>query len=551
MNTRPGDPSPPPAPFQLTRYFTATSLVAFVVLGVALYFLERGEQQFFASVQREQSAFFAEVQAQLLREQRDTARGNLVAVHEGSHIALTHVFANALWSSRIAPLVDQARSMPLDECRRLGAGGMPAAAQAQQACLRDIGARIIALPGFAAADAAARALMRGTTVFKVKVYDLRGLTVYSSESVQVGEDKAGNAGWQSAATGTPASELVHRNRFSAFEGEVENRDLLQSYVPVPGPGGVVSGVFEIYSDVTPLLRQIDGASSRIQEATARNQVRLEEAAERNQGTVAANATKLLLTIAALLVFIYGALLFFVRNGQRIIDEQARAREQAALREQQWHKDKMATMAAMAANVSHEVGNPLAIISGLAQDIAQWREAGDFDAASPKMIVEQTARIADMTRRITDFATAGRETPEALDINQLVRAVCGFLAFDKRFGGTPIELRLGERLPACQGVPDHLTEVLMGLLQALEEACEQEPGADRALVVATRSDGQEVTLRFSTTAAGHCRLPTADPRLESARRRIEGMGGRIETGESTLEIHLGCTAPEGTHRPGPG
>lgn len=542
---RPANPSSPPAPFQLTRYFTATSLAAFVVLGVALYFLERAEQQFFASVQREQSAFFGQVQSQLLRDQRETARSNLVAVHEGSHVALTHVFANALWSSHIAPLVDKAQAMPVDKCRRLGAGGTAPAAQAQQACAAAIGARIVALPGFAAADAAARALMRKTTVFKVKVYDLRGLTVYSSESSQVGEDKAGNTGWQSAATGTPASELVHRNRFSAFEGEVENRDLLQSYVPVLGPGGAVSGVFEIYSDVTPLLRQIESASTRIQEATARNQARLDEVAERNQGTVAANATKLLLTIAALLVFIYGALLFFVRNGQRIIDEQARAREQAALREQQWHKDKMATMAAMAANISHEVGNPLAIISGLAQDIAQWREPGDFDAASPKMIVEQTARIADMTRRITDFATAGRETAEALDINQLIRAVCGFLAFDKRFGGTPIELRLGERLPACHGVPDHLTEVLMGLLQALEEVCEQAPDPHRAIVVATRSDGHEVTLRFSSTAEGHCRLPTADPRLESARRRIESMGGRIEATESTLEIHLGCAAPDGS------
>lgn len=540
---RPANSSSPRAPFQLTRYFTATSLAAFVVLAVALYFLERAEQQFFASVQREQSAFFGQVQSQLLREQRETARSNLVAVHEGSHVALTHVFANALWSSHIAPLVAKAQSMPVDDCRRLGAGGTAAAAKAQQACLAAIGARIVALPGFAAADAAARALMRKTTVFKVKVYDLRGLTVYSSEWSQVGEDKAGNAGWQSAATGTPASELVHRNRFSAFEGEVENRDLLQSYVPVPGPDGVVSGVFEIYSDVTPLLRQIESASTRILEATARNQARLDEVAERNQGTVAANATKLLLTVAALLVFIYGALLFFVRNGQRIIDEQAHAREQAALREQQWHKDKMATMAAMAANISHEVGNPLAIISGLAQDIAQWREPADFDAASPKMIVEQTARIADMTRRITDFATAGRETSEALDINQLTRAVCGFLAFDKRFGGTPVELRLGERLPACHGVPDHLTEVLMGLLQALEEVCEQVPEPDRAIVVATRSDGHEVTLRFSSNAAGHCRLPAADPRLESARRRIEAMGGRIETTESTLEIHLRCAAPD--------
>ena len=49
------------------------------------------------------------------------------------------------------------------------------------------------------------------------------------------------------------------------------------------------------------------------------------------------------TILGLLVLTYVALLYFVRAARSIIDEEQRAREQAAVREQEWHRDKMATL----------------------------------------------------------------------------------------------------------------------------------------------------------------------------------------------------------------
>lgn len=536
-----------PNRFQLTRYFTVTSLVAFAVLGASLFFLQRGEERYFAAVQSEQTAFFAKVQTELLQEQRDTARANLVAVHEAGHMTLTRVFANALWTSHFAPLVAQARALPMESCRPPPEARVPGSAvsEAQQACTARVRAAVMALPAFAQVDAPVRALMRGTLVFKIKVYDLRGLTVYSSEPQQVGEDKADNAGWQSAVAGKPASELVHRNQFSAFEGVVKDRDLLQSYIPVSAPGGGIGGVFEIYSDVTPMLRQLEGAATRAEAVTARNHERQQQVAAQNQHVVEAASHRFLATIFGLLVLTYAVLLLFVRRGQRLIDRDAEAREQAARREQEWHRDKMATMGAMAANISHEVGNPLAIISGLAEEIGHWRQPGDMNPEFPRMIVEQTGRIANMTRRINDFASAGRDTPEALDINELVQSVCDFLFFDRRFHGTPIDLRLHPGLPACHGIPDHLTEVLMGLLQAFEQGCEGCAAPGARLAVETGTVDGEVTIRMSGTCDSDntgCPFPLTDPRMESARRRIEGMGGRIEPAGPAVMIHLACAVP---------
>ncbi len=529
---------PWPGRFRLMQYFMATSLVAFAGFGIALFFLERSETLFFDETQRDQNAFFGYAQMELVREQKAAARANLLMEHEAGHITLTTIAANALWGPRFAPLVAKAQQIPIDHCRSLKEG--------RQECFAEVGRRIQALAGFAAVNDAVHVLMRKSAVFKIKVYDLRGLTVYSSELAQIGEDKAENKGWISAVQGRPASELVHRDRFSAFEGEVENRDLIQSYIPVHAPGGTaVSGVFEIYSDVTPLIKQIDALSARIENVARENHKMIEAASAEKQHKVESNAQRHFAILAALFILLYVAVLVLVRNGQRMLDEQQRAREQAALREQQWHREKMAALATMAANASHEIGNPLAIISGMAEDIARARAAGEPIGEQPQAILEQAARIAEMTRRITQFASARGETPEPVDVNQMIRDVADFLGFDDRYRDTRIELSLAAQLPACLGIPDHMNEVLMSLIQAHAEAG-IETAAGCRIVVRTEPRDTQVTIRIECECAASgapCALAGSDWRLESARRRMEGMGGRLAfTGRST-EILLPCLSPQ--------
>ena len=60
--------------------------------------------------------------------------------------------------------------------------------------------------------------LRGLSVAKVKVYDMSGRTVFSTDPKQIGEDKSGNAGFQGARSGIVTSELTHRDEFSGFEG---------------------------------------------------------------------------------------------------------------------------------------------------------------------------------------------------------------------------------------------------------------------------------------------------------------------------------------------
>ena len=519
--SRPADAS---GGFQLLRQFTLATLVAFIAVAAALVALQRREELFFDQVQTEQRAAFAQAQATLARQHEDAARASLLAVHEAAHVNLTRLVANTMWAQDIGPFVARAQAVALEPCEEAR----------RKACAAARNRRILALPGFEAVDNKAYKAMKATTVFKIKVWDLRGLAVYSSEHVQVGDDGSANAGWRAAAAGRPASELTHRDRFSAFEGQVENRDLISSYVPVRSDDGSrVVGVVELYSDVTPFLAEIRAASRRFSDLTSANEATVAERSRRYAAQVTESSGEFLVIMLALLGLLYGVSLVIVARGQRQIDRHALDQEQAARREALWHREKMAALATMAANVSHEVGNQLAVISGVAQELPG--APATAGAAPPAArILEQTARIASMMRKISDFASARGTRRDWVDVNPLVKALCDFHAFDRRFQHMPIRFVPGAGLPACLLAPDHLNEVLMALLQSLAEAASARGGHD-ALMVSTAADGDALHIEMSHPAAGtgldDC------PRLPPVRRRVAELGGTLTLWPGYVRLRL--------------
>ncbi len=181
-------------------------------------------------------------------------------------------------------------------------------------------------------------LLRGLSIAKVKIYDGNGMTAFSTERRQVGEDKNANAGFRGARAGQVASELVHRNTFSAFEGMIENRDLLSSYIPMRAGGGAreITGVFEIYADVTPLVAEIHRAQ-------------------------VAQVTIVICTLAA----IYLALLLAVRHAEGIARQQHDANIALAATVARAEAASQ-TKSEFLANMSHELRTPLNAIIGFSE-----------------------------------------------------------------------------------------------------------------------------------------------------------------------------------------
>ena len=98
-------------------------------------------------------------------------------------------------------------------------------------------------------------------VLKIKIYDVDGETLFSSDAGEIGENRFerdhGSAFLETAQKARPHSELSYKDHISAFSGELFNRDIVETYVPIPDGSGNVAGVFEVYTDVTDMVDRID------------------------------------------------------------------------------------------------------------------------------------------------------------------------------------------------------------------------------------------------------------------------------------------------------
>lgn len=184
-----------------TRTYSVASLIGIVIVAVVL------------------SVFY-----------RTLAVRSLIDHETSSNVSITQALSNDIWP-RYVDFIARSDNMPPEELAI-----QPAILNLRQDVLQKI---------------------HGLRVAKVKIYNLNGLTVFSTEAEQIGKSSAGNSGFQRAIKGEIDSELVFRSQFSATEKITENRNLLSTYIPIRRTlNGDIEGVFEVNTDVTSLVQDI-------------------------------------------------------------------------------------------------------------------------------------------------------------------------------------------------------------------------------------------------------------------------------------------------------
>ncbi len=389
-----------------------------------------------------------------------------------------------------------------------------------------------ALRGHPSLETVGRAVaeaVRGTHIAKVKIYSPSGLTVYSSDPLQIGEDKSANAGFLAAIDNRVVSTLTFRDKMDSFEQTIFERDLLSSYIPIfePGDTSTPAGVFEIYSDVTPLKHAISNRMWLILGATL-----------------------------GILLVVYGAVLVTVIRGNRLIGEahrenldlqlelaEQRRAEEVARGALDNEREMGEIRSTFIASASHEFRTPLTSIHAAADIIDRYADRLDereFKAHLREIKTQVSAITLVLDRILIGSQVDANKldfNPSAIDLEPFCRTLVEQMriATDARqslnleFQGVAGEVMLDEKL---------LRHILNNLLS---NAIKYSPPASTIDISVSRQ-GEAVEFRVSDQGIG---VETEErERIFEQYFRGENVAGLAGTGlglsivKNAAEVHGG-------------
>jgi two-component system NtrC family sensor kinase len=387
--------------FHLTRHFLIASSLVFLLFGASLIQVDRLRSEAVQVLQAEQASALQALRGDLTALATEAAERDLVALYEQGSIHMARVLANALWRRSLGEQLERAQRVDFSACGVANPRVSELAQLKRQACLRTVGQQLAALPAFATLDRAVVAALQDTQIYRLKIFDLRGITVYSTESGQLGEDRSLSPGWVSAARdGLPRSQLSRRDDLNALHRAVAMRDLVNTYLPVFDASGLkVVAVMETYTDVGGFLQQLTGFADSLSHEAGVRQAAMAARLNGQRAVLDAQGTRSTLVLLGLTLAVYLALVAVVRRGQRLLERHADQIQNT--RAHLMQTEKMVMLGQMVAGVAHQLNTPLAYCR------ANLRAFLDVHGRLVSRVLAQRAH------EVTVMLPDSGETPEAL------------------------------------------------------------------------------------------------------------------------------------------
>lgn len=204
-----------------------------------------------------------------------------------------------------------------------------------------------------------------------------------------------------------------------------------------------------------------------------------------------------------------------------------------------HREKLAAMGRLVAQLSHEINNPIYNIQNCLEALARRGDPRDPNREFLELAQEELQRMAVLTRQMLDQSRPLADAATAADLNALATRVLTLAERRLAGQGVRLETALDPALPSVVLHPDAIQQVLTNLV---ENALDAMP-AGGTLRVGTAAEPEEVVLWVEDTGAGieaeH--LPHIFEAFYTTKPGLHGVGLGLFVSEGIVRGHRGRLA----------
>ncbi|MEW6101233.1 MAG: ATP-binding protein [Candidatus Omnitrophota bacterium] len=173
-------------------------------------------------------------------------------------------------------------------------------------------------------------------------------------------------------------------------------------------------------------------------------------------------------------------------------------------------ERRAAIGTMAAGINHEIGNPLNIINTKIQVFLTGIQRGFYQNKSKEEVIQeceailnetlsQSNRIADITRRLSNFAKPSKEfRPQLVNISEEIDETLAVLGHDLELERIKIERHIPSDLPRISADKHELQQIFFNLIRNAGQAIE---GTGTIKISAVSSSNGKVHIEIEDTGKG--------------------------------------------------
>ncbi|MHC4961312.1 MAG: sensor histidine kinase, partial [Planctomycetota bacterium] len=156
------------------------------------------------------------------------------------------------------------------------------------------------------------------------------------------------------------------------------------------------------------------------------------------------------------------------------------------------REKMVAIGQMATGIAHEIGNPLASLSSVAQYLQ--RKATDSDQTEMLTTMTQhIERISTILKRMLSLSRPATSEYRWADVNTLIENTLSLVQFDRRAKSVQIKNDLNSDLPMVWLNPLHFEQVLLNLFLNALDAMAAQGDQSHQLEITRNLEGSSIVI----------------------------------------------------------